>query len=234
MSSWSPISRWLAAGAVVGGLLLGAPAGALQLAFDLPATAIASQSPPYSNVATLTLTQTADGVQFVLDPNQASPGFSRCSVIQRLDFVYAGPALDASDFRNDAGVAGIFQFESNPHDMDAGYTADVFHIVVDFPSKHGHRFDPADTSTWTILGATLADFSSFATASAKPSPVFGVISVSGYSLPGQHPTPSSWVAVVPEPGTAWLLAAGLGGLALGRSVRGLAGGRTSRPIRSAA
>jgi hypothetical protein len=214
VSSWRPVFGWLAACAVVGGLLCGAPAGALQLQFDLPASASASQSPPYPNVATLTLTETADGVQFVLDPNQASPGFSACSILQRLDLVYAGPALDASDFRNDAGVAGSFHFDGNPHDMDAGYTADVFHIVVDFATRHGHGFDPGDTSTWTVLGATLADFSSFATASAKPTPVFGVISVAGYSLPGPHPTPSNWVAVVPEPGTVWLLAAGLGGLAL--------------------
>jgi hypothetical protein len=185
---------------------------AVSFAHDLPATAIPSQNPPYPNVATLTLTQTVDGVQFTLDPNEASPGFSDPSFIERLDFVYAGAELDATDFRNDAGVPGDFEFEDNPNNMDAGYQADVFHIIVDFPSNPGDRFDPDETSTWTVLGTSLADFATFATANNKPSPIFSVISVTAYSLPDERPTPSNWVSVIPEPGTAVLLLIGLGAL----------------------
>ena len=175
--------------------------------FDLPATAIASQNPPYPTVATLTLTQTIDGVQFVLDPNESSPGFAEASFIERLDYVYGGVELTASDFRYDAGAPAEFQFEDNPNSMDAGYKADAFHIIVDFPSKNDpDRFDPTDTSTWTVLGASLADFTdSFATSNSKPSPIYGVISVTAYSLADPHPTPSNWVALVPEPRLAGLL-----------------------------
>jgi hypothetical protein len=175
--------------------------------FDLPGTALASQSPPYPTVATLSLTETADGVQFVLDPDETSPGFSDVSFVERLDYVYGGVELTADDFRHDAGAPAEFEFEDNPNNMDAGYEADEFHIIVEFPSKNDpNRFEPGDTSTWTVLGATLADFAgTFATANSKPSPIHGVISVTSYSLPGQNPTPSNWVAGVPEPSTAALL-----------------------------
>lgn len=185
---------------------------AVSFGHDLPGTAIPSQSPPYPNVATITLTQTADGVQFFLDPNDASPGWGANSFIERIDIVYAGPELDAADFRNDAGVVGDFEFEDNPNNMDAGYTAEVSHIIVDFPSRGSDRFDPAETSTWTVLGASLTDFATFATANNKPSPIFSIISVTAYSLPDHQPTPSNWVSVIPEPGTALLLLLGLGGL----------------------
>lgn len=213
-ASSRPIHRALAASAFSCALLAASSAGALSFDHDLPGTAIPSQDPPYPNVATLTLTETVDGVQFVLDPNEASPGFGASSFVERLDFVYAGSVLDAGDFRNDAGVAGSFEFEDNPNNMDAGYKADVFHIIVDFPSSPADRFDPNETSTWTVLGATLADFATFATANNKPSPIFSVISVTAYSLPDQQPTPSNWVALIPEPGTALLLSLGLGGLAI--------------------
>jgi hypothetical protein len=181
--------------------------------FDLPGTALASQDPPYPTVATLTLTETADGVQFVLDPNEASPGFSDASFLDRLDYVYGGVELTAADFRHDAGAPAEFEFEDNPNNMDAGYAADDFHIIVEFPSKNDpDRFEPGDTSTWTVLGATLADFTgTFATANSKPSPIHGVLSVASYSLPEQNPTPSNWVAGVPEPSTTALV--GLGGVA---------------------
>lgn len=208
--------RRLIAAAPLAGVLLAAPAAfaATIWTFDLPATAIASQNPPYPTVATLTLTQTADGVQFVLDPNESSPGFADGSFIERLDYVYGGLGLTANDFRQDAGAPGTFQFESNPNNMDSGYQADAFHIVVDFPSKNDPgRFDPTDTSTWTVLGTTLADFTgSFATANSKPSPIYGVLSVTAYSLPEVQPTPSNWVAPVPEPSLGALLGVGLAAL----------------------
>ena len=64
-----------------------------------------------------------------------------------------------------------------------------------------------------------------ATANNKPSPIFSVISVTGYDLPECgpgtrcNPTPSNWVAMqVSEPGPYALMIAGLGvvGLMAGR------------------
>jgi hypothetical protein len=213
LSSRRWIARTVALAVMAGGWLGGAAAGATTFSFGLPGTGLPSQTTSYLNVATLTLTQTADGVQFVLDPNESNPGFGSKSSIKRLDFVYAGAILDQNDFRIDDGVSGRFSFQRKHPGMDAGYRANDFHITVKFPSKSKNRFDPSETSTWTILGTTLDDFASFATAKNKPDPVFSVISLSGYFLRNAKPSSSNWVAPVPEPGTAALLLVGLGGLA---------------------
>jgi len=203
--------------AVACGLLWSQAAAAVSFDFDLPGTAIASQNPPYPTVATITLTQVAGGVQFTLDPNEASPGWGASSFIERLDFVYTGAALDAGDFLNVSGVAASsFEFEDNPNNVDAGYQAEDAHIIVEWPSSNqADRFEPNETSTWLIPGTTLANFvGTSASANSKPGPIFGVLSVTAYSLPGVQPTPSNWVAVIPEPGTSALVLAGLGGLGL--------------------
>lgn len=206
---------WALAAPLAGALLLAPAAFANTIwTFELPATALDSQTPPFPTVATLELTQTADGVQFVLDPDDSSPGYSPESFIEELDYVYGGMELTEDDFRHDAGAPAEFEFEDNPNNMDSGYKADAFHIIVSFASKNDpDRFDPDETSTWTVLGTTLADFESFATANNKPSPTQGVLSVKGYSLPNVQPTPSNWVTGVPEPRLAALLALGLGAFA---------------------
>ena len=188
--------------------------------FDLPATGLPSLATPYLAVATLTLAQTADGVQFTLDPNEASPGSGSNSFLQRLDIVYAGAPLATGDFRLDAGVAGSFSYQSDPNSFDAGYQAQDASLRVAFPAAPQGRFTPDLTSVWTVLGAQLSDFTStVATAHDESSPVYAVPSVTGYALPGHRPAPSNRVTVVPEPGTAALLLLGLGGLGAARSRR---------------
>lgn len=188
--------------------------------FTLPATSVGAQTPPYASVATLTLTEIADGVQFVLDPNESNPGFRLGwfpSTVRSIDFVYTGPALNGASFRHDAGAAvKDFDYENNSN-MFAGYTADDRHIDVEFHSHLHKDFEVTDSSTWTVKGTTLADFvGSFATSTSKPTPIFSVISLNGFSLDGDDcatwfPTDSSkWVAPIPEPETYAMLLAGLG------------------------
>ena len=54
--------------------------------FDLPSTGLASQDPPYPSVTTVTLTDVAGGVQFVLDPAETNPGYTDNSTVNRLDY----------------------------------------------------------------------------------------------------------------------------------------------------
>lgn len=218
--------------ALVSGLLALASASAFAAptsvtwTFDLPSTSTASQTPPYPPVATLQLTQVGSDVQFVLDPNEASPGVvgdPLHSYVDKIDFVYSGAALTGSNFAYASGApVQSFSYLTNPNTIDSGYTAQDQHILVDFfdnaPTQGGtdQRFSFNDLSSWTVKNVTLANFTStFATSGPKPSPISGVISVSPYALTSIHPTPSNWVAgvgasPVPEPETYGMLMAGVG------------------------
>lgn len=183
--------------------------------FDLPSTALDSQDPPYPSVTTVTLTDVAGGVQFVLDPAETNPGYTDKSTVNRLDYVYDGPALTASNFQYDAGASiSSFKYESNPNNMDSGYQANDQHIIVNFTTSHSDSFNVNETSTWTVSGVTLDNFiNTFATSNSKPSPIFGVVSVDPFANPDQGPDPSNWVALtapIPEPETYAMLLAGLG------------------------
>jgi hypothetical protein len=197
--------------------------------FTLPATLAGSQTSTYAPVATLTLTDIADGVQFMLDPHESHSGFtlgSSPSAIRGIEFVYDGPALTSASFRHDAGAAiKAFDYESGGN-MFAGYTAANRHISVEFFSQPSNDFEVTHTSTWTVKGTTLADFiGSFATADNKPTPVFSVLSLARFSLDGSgawsQADSSKWVAPIPEPETYAMLLAGLGML-------GFVGKRRSR------
>lgn len=191
-----------------------APSMAETWTFNLPATGLESLNAPYPDIATLTLTDVSGGVQFVLDPNEANPGYSLDpeSQVTRLDYVYSGPTLTAASFQYDSGAAiQSFSYVTNPNNVDAGFVANDEHIIVDFFNNPQDSFGVTETSTWTVFGTTVDDFTNtFATAHNKPSPIFGVISVSPFSNPDLTPNPSNWVAPIPEPETYAMLLAGLG------------------------
>lgn len=241
----------LAACVVVGGLApTGAQALTISYNFNLPATGLPSVNPPYPSVATLTITDIAGGVMMTLDPNETSSGFNQGgatalgSFIERLTIAYdpAGTApgwpvtppgnnelAAGSDYVNVSGpaVSQVQYFIPSPDGMDAGYASAVHTLAFDWPSSGGARFDATEISTWNMFGAGLdaSDFglSAYATANNKPSPIFGVISVTAYDLPkcsdgfvagcSANPTPSNWVAgQIPEPSTYALMLAGLGAI----------------------
>lgn len=195
--------------------------------FDLPAVGLGAVNPPYPTVATLTLTDVAGGVQFTLTPNTTSSGFSgdaSSEFVERLTLAYTG-SVGPSFSSISGAVLRDASFSTNPN-MDAGYQSQANVLTFDWystPADGGLRFDVTETSTWSVLGAgvSVGAFSNaFATANNKPGPTHGVISVTGYDLEVQRPTPSNWVtgpaiSAVPEPETyAFLLGgiAALGGL----------------------
>ena len=126
--------------------------------FNLPSTAVASQTPPYPAVATLKLTEVAGGVDFLLTPNwsDSSAGFSDASFIERLDIVYKGAA---PTFSNLGGTpVSSWSYETNPNNMDSGYKTADQHLILNWASgKTANRLDAPETSAWEFSG-TLADF----------------------------------------------------------------------------
>ena len=200
--------------------------------FNLPATATSSQSPPYPSVATLTLVDTVDGVQFTLDPNELNPGYETISTVDALNIIFTRPNggtddLPSSAYRSDNGpVANAETFGNNNNplvgvvtppasamQMDSSYTSANGQLLLTWNNPD---FNVNNTSVWTILGTTIADnFSIMATSNSNPTPVFGIFSVSPISLDGFTPTPSNWVtgpSPVPVPAAVWLFGSGLIGL----------------------
>lgn len=215
--------KYLAAAAafvVAGGA---AHAASATFDFNLPAVGNNAVRPPYPTVATLTLVDVAGGVQFTLDPNEASSGFAgdaTSEFVERLTLAYRG--AEPVSFSNLAGAAlREFSFSGNSQ-LDAGYKSNGGALTFDWFSSRrdgANRFDVTETSTWSLFGDSL-DVGDFTTASGiannKPGPIHGVISVTGYDLDGVQPTPSNWVdgasvtTPVPEPSTYALMLAGLG------------------------
>jgi len=213
MNKISPFASMLfVASGLFFGLNTSAMAAPVVWTFNLPATAVASQSPPYPSVATLSLTQVGSDVQFLLDPNELNTGASPATntFVHSIDFVYTGAVLTAASFAHNAGaLIEQFSYETNQNTLDAGYTTQDQHVQVDFFSKNNDgsaRFDFTETSTWTIKNVSLTNFTTtFATSGPKPSPIYGVISLGGFS--GNS---SNWVAAVPEPETYGMMLMGLG------------------------
>ncbi|HSV70332.1 MAG TPA: PEP-CTERM sorting domain-containing protein [Methylibium sp.] len=209
--------------------------------FNLPADS--AFDPPYPSVASLTMTDIAGGVRVTLDPNEASPGYPDDllqSFIERLTIIYNPGATDPVPitFSNAAGSTAPLQDleyvppPAGPSALDSSYFAAPYGVLAfDWCSGNGNNkvctLSAAESSTFDLFGTGLdvADFLAPAegiTNSNMPNNIFGVISVTAYSLPNDfHTTPSNWVAqqlpAIPEPGTYALMLAGLG--AVGMIVR---------------
>lgn len=193
--------------------------------FDLQATGLPSTEAISPPVAVLTGVETATGVRFTLNPDETADGYEgnpTTSFIEKLTIAYSGsPSLVDDAFTNESGIAVLSMNVGAPPNLDAGYKiADGFQVLsFDWCSSHKQEdchLNALGTSSWSLNGAglTLSDFLPpvQGTANAKPSPIFGVISVTAFNdeSPGGS-TPSNWVALqVPEPSTYALMIAGLG------------------------
>jgi len=158
-------SKYLAAVAalVVAG---GAHAASATFSFNLPAVGNNAVRPPYPTVATLTLVDVAGGVQFTLDPNEASSGFAgdaSSEFVERLTLAYGG--VEPLSFSNVAGAAlRDFSFGSQGH-LDAGYASNGNVLSFDWFSSRrdgANRFDITESSAWNLSGDGLdvSDFTS--------------------------------------------------------------------------
>lgn len=233
MRSLLKANHLVLAGFVIAGLAAtGHTAQAATVVWDFNLPATASFSPPYPSVARLTLADSptiGNYVEFTLDPNQGNPGFGSNSTVSALNIVFSGsaalassayasisgPVADAASFGNNNNplVAVVPPPASNAN-MDAGYTSGAGQLKLTWANPD---FPVDQVSVWRISGTSIAaNFSSLATANNKPSPTFGIISVSPINLTGLHPTPSNWVtgeSPVPVPAAVWLFGSGLLGLA---------------------
>ena len=220
----------------IGGLVMtmsAAQAATVAWEFNLPATGNPSLDPVYPSVARLTLADSptvGDYVEFTLDPNEANPGYGSNSTVDALNIAYggtadlsstsyewvSGPVADPDSFgnRNNPLVA-IVPSPASAGNMDAGYKSEDGQLKLTWSNPD---FPVDGISVWRIYGTSIADnFSLLASGNNKPSPTFGVISVSPISQfdGGPVPNPSNWVtgpSPVPLPATFWLFGSGILGI----------------------
>jgi hypothetical protein len=204
---WYAIAALFAAG--ISSSALAAINDTATFTFDTQAVANAV---PESPVATLSLLETVNGVQFTLTPVD-NGHYDANTFIDQLWYAYTGPALTLANFSATGGnpiSSFAFDASANGH-TEAGYSP--LRINVDFPNANdAGRFHLGETSVWTVSNTHIDNFTNASVSDGpqKPSPEFGVLSIDGLSGGS-----SNWVApaAVPEPGTWAMFAAGLIGVA---------------------
>ena len=191
--------------------------------FNIPATGNPSIVGLFDLAATLVGVETAQGVSFTLTPNPLSTGISDWpyrTFVEKLSIAYGGPTGGGLPQLLNGNPTLTMVMKVNDGtppqlQLDAGYKTSYNVLSFDWGS---HNFLGNEQASWDLNGAgvDLADFllPVSGVANNKPSPIFGVISLTAYDLATGHkanPTPSNWVALqVPEPGSMAMLMAGLG------------------------